>query len=454
MMLTLSEAAKLAGGVLTGSDAEVTRIVTDSRSIQAGDLFVALKGERFDAHDYVEQALAAGAVGAIVAAEGFALAGDASLITVDDTRLALGRLAAGWRARFSLPVIGITGSNGKTTVKEMLSAILRAHVGDDAVLVTAGNFNNDIGLPLTLFRLDETHRYAVLEMGMNHPGELTYLSGIARPDVALVNNALRAHLGQFDSVEGIARAKAEIFSGLADNGIAVINQDDANVALFAEAAAGHRVLRFGLNQGDVFASCHNLGLAGSTVDMQTPAGEIAVRLPAPGEHNVKNALAAAALALALEIPPATIARGLMQFAGVKGRLQWLTGTNGATVVDDTYNANPDSMRAGLEVLSRLRSPRWFVMGDMGELGDTAPALHAEVGEAAKALGVDVLYTVGELSRQAADAFGEGARHFDTLDALLAALDGTLPATATVLVKGSHFMNMDRVVDHLTGRKGN
>jgi len=451
MMLTLSEAARLAGGTLSGDDAEALRVVTDSRSIEAGDLFVALKGDQFDAHDYVAQALAQGAVGAIVK-QGFTL-DDASLIQVEDTRLALGQLSAGWRARFTLPLVGITGSNGKTTVKEMLGAILRAHAGHDAVLMTAGNFNNDIGLPLTLLRLNENHRYAVIEMGMNHPGELNYLTRLARPDVALVNNALRAHLGGFESLEGIAEAKAEIFSGLSDTGIAVINLDDANVELFRSAALGHRLLGFGLKSGDVYAASHNLGVDGSTISMQSPMGSIDVRLPAPGEHNVRNALAAASVALALDIPPAAIARGLMGYSGVRGRLHKVVAANGATVIDDTYNANPDSMKAGLEVLSRMRAPRWFVMGDIGELGPSAPELHAEVGAAARDLGIDHLLTLGELSRNAAEAFGQEAKHFEQIESLLAHLDGHVSPMASVLVKGSRFMRMERIVDHLVGKKG-
>jgi UDP-N-acetylmuramoyl-tripeptide--D-alanyl-D-alanine ligase len=452
MMLTLSEAARLAGGMLTGSgEAVIARITTDTRSLREGDLFVAIKGERFDGHDFAASALEQGAAGVIVD-EGFVGEQD-GLIRVEDTRLALGHLAAGWRARFAVPLAGITGSNGKTTVKEMLASILRAHAGQDAVLVTAGNFNNDIGLPLTLLGLNDSHRYAVIEMGMNHSGELSYLTGLARPDVALVNNALRAHLGCFDSVESIARAKSEIYEGLGEQGVAVFNAEDPNAALFAAAAGSHRALRFGLSAGDVHARTYNLGADGSTLTIDTPQGDIDVRLPVPGEHNVKNALAAAALALALDVPLATIGRGLTGFSGVSGRLQKKTAHNGAQVIDDTYNANPDSMRAGLEVLSRLRAPRWFVMGDMGELGDTADALHAEVGRTARELNVDMLITLGGASRHASDAFGAPARHFDALEPLLAWLDSALPFNATVLVKGSHFMNMDRVVDHLVGQKG-
>ncbi|MDN0075030.1 UDP-N-acetylmuramoyl-tripeptide--D-alanyl-D-alanine ligase [Crenobacter sp. SG2303] len=445
-MLTLELAAQLAGGRLDGVDAAVGRVVTDSRAIQAGDLFVALRGERFDAHDFVAQALADGAVAALVA-DDFALPG-ATLIRVADPHAALGRLAAGWRARLSPKLAGITGSNGKTTVKEMLAAILAAHAGADAVLATAGNFNNDIGLPLTLLRLTGQHRYAVIEMGMNHPGEIAYLTRLARPDVALVNNALRAHLGGFDGVEGIARAKAEIFEGLAETGLAVINADDGNAALFREAATRHRQLSFGLEQGEVRAESVELAGLVSRFTLVSPADKVAVTLPAAGLHNVRNALAAATVALAFEVPLATIAAGLAAFAGVKGRLQQKRAACGATVLDDSYNANPDSMKAGLDVLAGFAAPRVFVMGDIGELGDTAPALHAEVGAYARERGIERLLTLGPLARRAAEAFGNGAEAFDELPALLAALDAELKTDATVLVKGSRFMKMERVVDHL------
>ncbi|MDN0081185.1 UDP-N-acetylmuramoyl-tripeptide--D-alanyl-D-alanine ligase [Crenobacter sp. SG2305] len=445
-MLTLELAAQLAGGRLDGVDAAVGRVVTDSRAIQAGDLFVALRGERFDAHDFVAQALADGAVAALVA-DDFALPG-ATLIRVADPHAALGRLAAGWRARLSPKLAGITGSNGKTTVKEMLAAILAAHAGADAVLATAGNFNNDIGLPLTLLRLTGQHRYAVIEMGMNHPGEIAYLTRLARPDVALVNNALRAHLGGFDGVEGIARAKAEIFEGLAETGLAVINADDGNAALFREAATRHRQLSFGLEQGEVRAESVELAGLVSRFTLVSPAGKVVVTLPAAGLHNVRNALAAATVALAFEVPLATIAAGLAAFAGVKGRLQQKRAACGATVLDDSYNANPDSMKAGLDVLAGFAAPRVFVMGDIGELGDTAPALHAEVGAYARERGIERLLTLGPLARRAAEAFGNGAEAFDELPALLAALDAELKTDATVLVKGSRFMKMERVVDHL------
>ncbi|WP_028536710.1 UDP-N-acetylmuramoyl-tripeptide--D-alanyl-D-alanine ligase [Paludibacterium yongneupense] len=448
-MFSLIEAARLAGGQAHGPDLALRRVVTDSRVAAAGDLFVALKGERFDAHDFVADVVARGA--AVMVSTVSPACEGASVICVEDTRLALGRLAAGWRARFSLPLIGVTGSNGKTSVKEMLAAILRAAVGDEAVLATQGNFNNDIGLPLTLLRLNSRHRFAVIEMGMNHPGEIRYLGGIARPDAVVVNNALRAHLGGFDGVEGIARAKAEIFEDLSASGVAVLNRDDDNYALFCDLAAGKRQLAFGLDSGDVHARDITLSPRESTFDVVTPAGGVAVRLPAPGVHNVRNALAASALAHAVGIDAATIARGLAAIKGVKGRLQYSHAANGAVLIDDSYNANPDSMKAGLDVLASAAAPRWFVMGDIGELGETAPALHAEVGAHARICGVERLLALGELSRHAVSAFGAGAEHFATIEELTAYLDGHLPATATVLVKGSRFMRMERVIEHLGTR---
>ncbi|PXX49988.1 UDP-N-acetylmuramoyl-tripeptide--D-alanyl-D-alanine ligase [Aquitalea magnusonii] len=452
-MMTLQQAAQLAGGILVGGDgsARLARVVTDSRAVQPGDLFVALKGERFDAHDFVADVLARGALAALVD-ESFALEA-ASLIKVDDTRLALGRLAAGWAAALPAVRVGITGSNGKTTVKEMLTAILKAHAGDAAVHATAGNFNNDIGLPLTLLGLKPAHRYAVLEMGMNHHGELTYLSSLARPQVALVNNAMRAHIGYFADTTDVARAKAEIFSGLQADGVAIVNADDANIALFRAAAGSHRQCSFGLQQpADIRARDISLQALDSQFILCCPQGEQAISLPAPGEHNVRNALAAAAMALALDVPLAAIAAGLAVFGNAKGRLQQKTGLHGGVVIDDSYNANPDSMKAGIDVLARLPAPHCFVMGDIGELGESAVQLHREVGEHARLRGIAQLVTLGELSHHAAAAYGEGAHSFDDFTALASWLGANLQAGASVLVKGSRFMRMERVVEHLTTAK--
>ncbi|MCD4501925.1 UDP-N-acetylmuramoyl-tripeptide--D-alanyl-D-alanine ligase [Chromobacterium vaccinii] len=449
-MMTLSQAARFAQGRLTGADGEVLRVITDSRQAQPGDLFVALKGERFDAHDFVAEVVAKGA--AALVRDGFELAGASLIQAGDDTRLALGRLAAGWREAQPAVRIGVTGSNGKTTVKEMLAAILRAHAGDDAVLATAGNFNNDIGLPLTLLQLKPRHRYAVIEMGMNHHGELRYLTGLTRPQVALVNNAMRAHFGHFGSTEDVARAKAEIFEGLADGGVAVVNADDANLPLFRAAAGSHRQLSFGLAQADVGASDLALSALGSRFTLRSPAGQVEINLPAPGEHNVRNALAAAAVALALDVPLTAIAQGLAAFGGAKGRLQIKQSPRGLTVIDDSYNANPDSMKAGLDVLAGLPGPRCFVMGDIGELGEASPALHAEVGEHARLRGIEQLFALGEASRRAVAAFGDAGQGFDSIDELLECLDSRLASGTAVLVKGSRFMRMERVVEHLMQAK--
>ena len=441
-MLMLSDAARVLGGQLLGSDVRFQRVVTDSRTVQAGDLFVALVGEKFDAHDFVPEVLAKGAC-ALVSRE---VAAQGSMVRVADTRLALGALAADWCARLDVKRIGITGSNGKTTVKEMVAAILRAHAGDAAVHATAGNFNNDIGLPLTLLGLTAAHRYAVIEMGMNHHGEIRYLTGLAKPQVALVNNALRAHAGHFSGTDDIARAKSEIFEGLAADGVAVLNADDAQLAIFDAAATGHAQLRFGLSAAaNVTARDIQLGVGECRFVLVCPQGEQAIQLPAAGEHNVRNALAAAAVALALDVPLAAIAAGLAAFAGVKGRLQLKQAACGATVIDDTYNANPDSMKAGIDVLAAYPAPRVFVMGQIGELGDTAPQLHAEVGAYARARGIEHLLCHGELARHAADAFGDGGEYDDDFTALQARVAALVTPASTVLVKGSRFMQMERVV---------
>ncbi|MCD4504566.1 UDP-N-acetylmuramoyl-tripeptide--D-alanyl-D-alanine ligase [Chromobacterium piscinae] len=449
-MMTLSQAARFAQGRLIGADGEVLRVITDSRQAQPGDLFVALKGERFDAHDFVAEVTSKGA--AALVRDGFELAGASLIQAGEDTRLALGRLAAGWRETQPAIRIGVTGSNGKTTVKEMLAAILRAHAGVDAVLATAGNFNNDIGLPLTLLQLKPQHRYAVIEMGMNHHGELSYLTGLTRPQVALVNNAMRAHFGHFGSTEDVARAKAEIFEGLADGGVAVVNADDANLPLFRAVAGSHRQLSFGLAQADVGASDLALSALGSRFTLRSPAGRVEINLPAPGEHNVRNALAAAAVALALDVPLSAIAAGLAVFGGAKGRLQIKQSPRGLTVIDDSYNANPDSMKAGIDVLAGLPGPHCFVMGDIGELGEASPALHAEVGEHARLRGIEQLFALGEASPSAVAAFGAAGQGFDSIDELLECLDSRLASGTAVLVKGSRFMRMERVVEHLMQAK--
>ena len=346
MMLRLSEAAQAVNGRVVGADVAFDAISSDSRAIQSGDLFVALRGERFDGHDFVADCLQRGAVAALVDRQWNAGAAG-PLLVVEDTRLAMGTLASYWRGKFDIPVAAVTGSNGKTTVKEMLASILRENSAEDAVLATQGNLNNDIGLPLTLFKLQASHRYAVIEMGMNHPGEISYLTRLAKPSVALVNNALQAHLEGLGSVEAVAHAKGEIFEGLADDGTAIINADDKFASLWKQLAAPRKIMTFGLSaEADVSADYH-LEADSSAITLKTPSGSVALRLPVPGLHNVRNAVAASAAALAIGVSLSAIVAGLQSYGGVKGRLQRKPGKQGATIIDDTYNANPASMRAAI-----------------------------------------------------------------------------------------------------------
>ncbi len=366
-------------------------------------------------------------------------------VLVEDTRLALGRLAADWRSRFSLPLLALTGSNGKTTVKEMVAAILVAHC-DSAVpvLATEGNLNNDIGMPLTLLRLRERHRYAVIEMGMNHAGEIDSLTRIAQPTVALVNNAHRAHVGLLGSLEAIARAKGEVYAGLRPGGIALVNADDAFAGYWKGLNLDRRVVAFGFaSDADVRGQ-----VEGEQLRLVTPTDAFAVTLQVAGEHNARNAVAACAAAYAFEIPPHDIQRGLNGFTGVPGRQQRRAGRGGATVIDDTYNANPDSMKAAARVLAAAPGRKVFVMGDMGELGAEGASLHAEVGAFARELGIDRLLALGEASREAVRAFGAGARHFERLETLIEAALAEDAAGTTILVKGSRFMQMERVAEGL------
>jgi UDP-N-acetylmuramoyl-tripeptide--D-alanyl-D-alanine ligase len=444
-MMPLSQAALALHARFEGVDVRFDGVSTDTRTIAKGDLFIALKGENFDGAKFVAQAVQAGAVAAVVN-EGSVLAGvDCPVLFVPDTRLALGALAAYWRKQFDIPLLAITGSNGKTTVKEMLAAILVAHVGEDAVLATRGNFNNDIGMPLTLLKLRTQHRYAVIEMGMNHAGEIDYLSRLAQPDVALVNNATGAHLQGLGSVEGVARAKGEIFGGLKIGGTAVINTDDAHAGLWRVLASEHRVSDFALGQEAEVKGIWQAQGYGGELRVHTPTIELRIALQVPGEHNARNALAATALALSVHVPPSTIKRGLEAFGGVAGRLQRKQAQQGATLIDDTYNANPASMHAALEVLAQAAGKRIFVLGDMGELGDGAAQFHREIGFTARELGIERLLALGELSAQAVAEFGNGSTHFKDVDGLLAALKQELDADTTVLVKGSRFMKMERVI---------
>jgi UDP-N-acetylmuramoyl-tripeptide--D-alanyl-D-alanine ligase len=448
----LSDILLATGGRLLGADRVISGVSTDTRSVAAGQLFVALRGERFDAHDFLDQAVAAGAVALLISDAARVPAGATALV-VDDTRIALGKLAAAWRARFAIPVIAVTGSNGKTTTKEMIAAILKAHFGD-AVLATRGNLNNDIGLPLTLLRLDETHRAAVIEMGMNHPGEIAYLAPLGAPTVAVVTNAQRAHLEGMGDLDEVAREKGSIFGGLAENGVAVINADDRYAALWRRMAGGHAVRSFGIEQAaDVRAVLHQHGLE-TMLELTAPEGSTELRLAVPGRHNARNALAAAAACLAAGVPLAAVVAGLERFSGIKGRLQKRQGIAGAVVLDDTYNANPDSVRAGIDVLASTVGRKILVLGDMGEIGEASGQYHDEIGGYAKSQGVDLLFGIGDACQQAVRNFGEGARHFADIEKLIAAVNKEMGPETTVLVKGSRFMKMERVTDAIVSGEKN
>lgn len=433
--------------------ARIEAVGTDSRVIVPGQLFVALRGERFDGHGFAEAALAAGAAAVMVDArwEAEHAQSNAARLVVEDTRLALGALAAGWRQRFDIPLIGITGSNGKTTVKEMCASILRAWFGrEDAVHATQGNFNNDIGLPLTLLGLRGHHRAAVIEMGMNHPGEITMLTGLARPTVALVNNAQRAHLEGMGSLDAVAREKGQIYAGLTGEGVAVVNADDVHAGewLAQNAQAGHKSVSFGFSpSATVHGSC-DLRELETALRFESPWGRGECALRMPGIHNALNALAASAACLSAGAPLAAVEAGLSNCGGAQGRLQRRAGPQGSLLLDDTYNANPDSVKAGIDVLVRMPGRTFLILGDMGEIGETSERAHAEIGLYARNKGVGCLCTLGAMSGSAASHFGSGGQHFPSVESLLGVLAPDIGAGDTVLIKGSRFMRMERVVEAL------
>ncbi|MFT3718143.1 UDP-N-acetylmuramoyl-tripeptide--D-alanyl-D-alanine ligase [Pseudorhodoferax sp.] len=453
-MMTLQQAlAWIPGGALRGDGATaVARVHSDTRTLAAGDLFVAIRGERFDANAMLAEARAAGAAAALChpgASGGFAAHG-LPCIEVGDTVAALGRLARGWRAQFALPLIAVTGSNGKTTVTQMTASILRAHAGT-AAFATQGNLNNDIGLPLTLLRLRAEHAVGVVELGMNHPGEIAALAAIAQPTVALVNNAQREHMEFMATVEAVARENGAVIAALPAAGRVVVPAADDFTPLWRQLAGGREVLAFGLDAG---------GLAEVTADdarwdegawqlrVRTPQGGFGCSLRIAGRHNVLNALAATACAQAAGVPLAAIAQGLSTFEPVQGRSRALALPGGGTLVDDSYNANPDSVAAAIAVLAALPGPRLLVLGDMGEVGEAGPRLHAEAGEQARAAGIEHLLALGAQTAGTVAAFGAGARHFGDVQALVEAARALRPAVASVLVKGSRFMRMERVVQAL------
>ena len=447
MQASLSELLSTLPDAKVTAPANFNGVSTNSKTVERGQLFVALRGERFDAHNFLHEVAARGAAAVVVEQAPMDL-GIPALI-VSDTRYALGQIAQLWRKQFTLPVIGVTGSNGKTTVKEMIAAILGTAFGEGHYLATRGNLNNEIGVPLTLFRLQAQHRAAVVELGMNHPGEIARLTQIASPTVGLVNNAQREHQEFMASVAAVAEENGAVIHGLDDAGCAVFPADDEFAPLWTAYAGSRRLLSFALDkQAAVTAHWTALDF-GSQVTLNAGGEQVSCVLAAAGQHNVRNALAACAATLAIGIDLQTIARGLAAFTPVAGRLQKKQAANGAIVIDDTYNANPDSVRAAIDVLATAPAPRTLVLGDMGEVGSAGVAFHEEIGAYARTRQIDQLFTVGELARHASRAFGRPARHFENMETLNEEV-ASVPPGASVLVKGSRFMQMERVVQRLTG----
>ncbi len=430
------------------------RVHTDSRSLQAGDLFVALQGERMDAHDFLPQVRAQGLAAAAIAHGGLEALGLPG-IEVPDTTQALGALAAGWRSMFGLPLIAVTGSNGKTTVTQMIASILKAQAGD-AAFATQGNFNNAIGVPLTLFRLSAAHQLGVVELGMNHPGEIAELARIAQPTVALVNNAQREHQEFMHTVQAVAEENGSVLAYLPADGVAVFPSDEVFTPLWRSLAGQRPVLTFGGEDADVRSLQATWADSAWQVQVQTPQGRFDCALHIAGRHNVRNALAAAACALAAGVPLAAIAQGLSAFQPVKGRSRStavVCAGRRVDVVDDTYNANPDSVQAAIAVLAELPAPRLLVLGDMGEVGDQGPAFHMEVGASARQAGIETFLALGPQMQHAVAAFGQGATHFEDMAALVAAVQARMGQTGSVLVKGSRSMKMEHVVQALESACG-
>ncbi|HWY73104.1 MAG TPA: UDP-N-acetylmuramoyl-tripeptide--D-alanyl-D-alanine ligase [Burkholderiaceae bacterium] len=451
-MITLGELARAIEGATTDSGAtRVESVSTDSRTLKAGALFVALRGPHFDGHDYVQQARRGGAAALMVER---VMPLDCPQLRVADTRRALGRAAAHWRSGFSLPVVAVTGSNGKTTLTQMIGSIFAQAYGErdgrNAWLATRGNLNNDIGLPLMLFELAAHHRAAVFELGMNRVGEIAELAAIARPTLAVVNNAQREHQEFLQSPEATARENGAALAALPPDGIAVFPADDACAPIWRDLAGLRRIVDFAAQGPATVTAQVHAGAAGSQIRIATPAGPIDTALAVGGAHNVHNALAAAACCLGLGLAPEAIGAGLAAFRAVPGRGTRLATAHGAVVIDDSYNANPDSVRAAIDLLAAERPPRRLVLGDMGEVGHQGPAFHREIGGYAKARGIESLLATGPLSREAVAAFGAGARHFDDVESLIAAVRPLLAASGAVLVKGSRFMRMERVVQAIAG----
>ncbi len=442
LRIPIKRLASLIGGETTADGVEIIGMIHDARRIEPGNLFCALPGERVDGHDFVGQAAEAGAAAALVT---HVVDVDLPQLVVDDVLKAMGQIASAWRERMPATVIGITGSNGKTTVKEMVAAIL-GRTGP--ALATQGNYNNEIGVPLTLARLSEEHRFAVIEMGASHAGDIAYLCEIARPEIGIVTNAAAAHLEGFGSLDGVAQTKGELFESLAPSGVAVINADDAYSGLWQDMASHCRTITFGTSGSALVRGSMDEG----RVHVHTPAGDFDFLPRLPGRHNLMNALAASAVAVTLDLPLDEITAALCALESIPGRLQVHRHVDGWVLIDDTYNANPASLYAGLQVLAEHGGERWLVLGDMAELGSDSDKLHAEMGQAAADMGISRLFAIGELTGNSVMAFGEGATHLNDHDALAAVLAESLHAGVTCLVKGSRSMHMERVVHTLVGEK--
>ena len=442
---TLAHLAVTVNGTLSGSDAHYKGVSIDTRGLVAGELYVALHGPNFDGHDFVAGAAERGAAGALVQRQ---IESALPQVVAADSRAALGTMAAAWRGRFQIPVIGVTGSNGKTSVKEMLNAILAQRF---AVLATRGNLNNEIGVPLTLLRLQSDHEVAVIEMGANHLGEIAHLASLARPTVALITNAGPAHLEGFGSQGNVALGKGELFASLDAQATAVINADDVYAPQWREQAGDAAVVSFGRKATYRWSDIVQGGTAANPqlrFTLHAPHGHREINLPLGGCHNVANAVAAAAAASVIGASLDDIAAGLAGLSAVPGRLNVRTSSAGVRVIDDTYNANPASLESALAFAANAQGEAWLVLGDMGELGDDGPALHTQVGERARHLGLSRIYAAGKLSRAAAEAFGQGGQWFETVDALIAALCSDAGEGVTLLVKGSRSARLERVVDAL------
>ena len=443
MNATLSAAAELMQGVLHGGDRMFSGVSTDTRTVNSGELFFALSGPNFDGGEFVAEAAEKGAAGAVATNR---VDNDIAQITVDDTRIALGRLGAAWRQQHAATVVGVTGSNGKTTLKEMIAACLAQAA---STFATTGNFNNDIGLPLMLLRITAEHRFAVIEMGANHGGEIAYLTSLAKPDVVVISNAGSAHLEGFGSLRGVAEGKGEILQGERRPRCAVLNADDDYFDYWQSLVADVDVLSFGLtNEANVYADQIELGKQGSSFRLHLPSAELSLCLPLAGLHNVQNACAAAAVATALDVAPADIAAALEAVVPVGGRLEPIAGLQGATLFDDSYNANPVSVAAAGQFITSLPGESWMVLGDMGELGDDEVALHSQVGKQLREQGVDRLFAVGDLSKATVAAFGDAGQWFESIDDLVDTISDGMSPTVNVLVKGSRSARMERAVEAL------